>query len=187
MSQTETKSAFAKRIGKTPQYVTKLIDEGRVVLEGEGRKAKVKVAESLELYEATKGHRDDVAARHEEGRQAPAPQTPAQGESDQSMAQAKRVKAVSEARRMAAVADQEEMARDKLAGALVSREDVDFVMRDFGATFRSLMENLADRLAPVVFPLTTLDETHAAINDIADELQQEMAETLKRRAEEFDK
>lgn len=85
---------------------------------------------------------------------------------------------------MVAIADQEEMARDKMAGLLVSREDVDFVMRDLGATFRGLMENLADRLTPVVFPLTTLDDVHAAITDVAYELQQEMAENMKRREQE---
>ena len=59
-----TKSDFAKLLGLVPSYVTALIKAGRVVLDGDGRSARVRVAESLALIEATQGGRFDVARRH---------------------------------------------------------------------------------------------------------------------------
>lgn len=177
-----TRSQFAKANGWAPSYVTKLGKEGRLVFTADGKR--VKVAESLELIAATAGGRSDVAERHAEERAAPSREMGG-AVTDASLTQAKKVKAVSEARRLAALADQEEMNRDKQAGALIAREDVDFVLNDFGATLRGLLENLADKLAPVVYPITTLEETHAAISESADTLLLEMAETMKRRAKEM--
>jgi len=58
------KKEFADLLGLVPSYVTALIKAGRVVLDGEGRGAKVKVAESLALIESTSAGRFDVARRH---------------------------------------------------------------------------------------------------------------------------
>ena len=58
------KKAFADHLGLAPSYVTALIKAGRVVLEGEGRTAKVKVAETMALIESTSAGRFDVARRH---------------------------------------------------------------------------------------------------------------------------
>jgi hypothetical protein len=174
MSETLTRAAFARHLGRSKSYITKLGSEGRLVLTDDGKR--VKVAESIALIEATAGQRDDVAARHAEERTT----TPEQ-HVDPSMEQAKRLKAVSEARRMAASADKEEMERDKLAGSLIAREDVDFVLNDFGATLTTHLENLADQLAPVIYPLTNLEETHAAIAEAVLHLQQSLAETMRRR------
>lgn len=177
--KTALKSEFARMIGVAPSYVTKLGEQGRLVMTSDGKR--VKVEESRALIEGTEGSRSDVAQRHAEGRNAPT----GDAVPDASLAQAKKVKAVAEARRLAALADQEEMNRDKQAGNLIVREDVDFVLNDYGATLRGLLENLADRLAPVVYPLKTLDETHAAISEAAEALQQEMAELMRRRVEEM--
>ena len=46
-----------------------------------------------------------------------------------------------------AKADIAAMERDKLAGSLVARENVDFVLKDFGSTLRGLLESMPDRLA----------------------------------------
>lgn len=64
---------------------------------------------------------------------------------------ARRVRAISETPIKTAQADQEEMGRDKMAGNLIANENVDFMLRDFGTTLSSHLENLADRLAPVVY------------------------------------
>ena len=71
-----------------------------------------------------------------------------------------------------------------VAGALLVGMEV---LNDFGATWRGLLENLPDRLAPQVYPLTTLEETHTAIVEASEELQREMAETMKRRIEGMEK
>jgi phage terminase Nu1 subunit (DNA packaging protein) len=180
-----TRKQFAQLNSWSPSYITKLGDQGRLVLTPDGKK--VKVAETMALIADTAGSRDDVTQRHAEGRAAQAGgftgNTPGADGGDASMAQARKVKAVSEARRLAALADQEEMERDRLAGTLLQKEDVDFALNDYGATLRGLLENLADRLAPVVYPLKTLDETHAAISEAVDALQDELAETMHRRME----
>lgn len=182
-----TRKQFADLMGWSPSYVTKLGDQGRLVLTADGKR--ILVAETRALIDGTEGSRSDVALRHAEERAKPAAfpgNGPGDGAvADASLAQAKRVKAVAEARRLAALADQEEMNRDKQAGALIAREDVDFVLNDFGATLRGLLENLADKLAPVVYPLTTLEETHTAISEAADAVLLEMSETMKRRAKEM--
>lgn len=63
----ESKSAFARRLGVAPSYVTKLAQEGRlVVVDGQ-----VEVEASLARMEATKDpNRDDVRQRHAQARDA---------------------------------------------------------------------------------------------------------------------
>lgn len=184
MSDLVTRAEFARLIKRSRSYVTRLGQEGRLVEVQTMKGRRVDVAASRALIEQTRGSRDDVAERHEEARQADAPAA-ARPEDDQTLTEARRSKAVSEARRLAALADQEEMNRDKQAGALIAREDVDFVLRDFGATLRSQLEGLADRLAPVVYPLTDLGSTHTAIAEAAEEVHQAIAEAMLRRAAEL--
>lgn len=189
----ETKAAFAKRMeahmgrAVNRSTVTRWADAGRIVMEGD----QVNVEASLAQLGGTQGGRADVADRHaqeaEQKRAASAagvggdsPQLPA----DLNMEKARRVRAVAEARIKAAEAEMREMERDQLAGKLLEKEVVDFVLQDYAATLRSLMENLADRLAPVVFPLQTFDETHAALEEAAENVLIEMSETMKRRAAE---
>ena len=186
MSTIVTKKTLAQELGCTAQYVSKLIRQGRVVLTEDGKQ--VKLEESIALIRATEGGRTDVAQRHAEGRQkTEQPQQPEQpiASDDQRVNEARLLKSLSDARRAAAQADQEEMERDKMAGKLLAKEDVDYVLQDYGATLRSLLENLPDSLAPIIAPLTTLEETHAAISEAVEGLQQEMADTMKRRAEEM--
>ena len=174
MTQPESvsRAEFARQIGRARSWVTKLAQAGRLVLTDDGKR--VRVAESLRLIGQTEGTRSDVADRHAEARG---------GESPHTLESARKLKAISEARRLAAIAEKEEMERDKMAGALLAREDVDFVLKDFGATLRALLETLPDRLAPRVYPLTTLDETHAVLREEAEDILREMAETMRRRRE----
>lgn len=81
-------------------------------------------------------------------------------------------------------ADIARMDREEKAGNLIARADVEFALDDFGATLRSLMENLADRLAPVVHPLQSIEETHAALSEAAQDVLQTMHDRLAQRANE---
>lgn len=63
----ESKAAFARRIGIHKSNVTRAAQAGRIVLTVNGQ---VDVEKSLERWKATKGSRDDVAARHAESRGA---------------------------------------------------------------------------------------------------------------------
>jgi len=63
----ESKAAFARRIGINKSNVTRAAQAGRIVLTVNGQ---VDVEKSLARWQATKGARDDVAARHAENRGA---------------------------------------------------------------------------------------------------------------------
>lgn len=159
MADLITQSEFASRIGKSRQYVGKLKDAGRLVMVGD----KVDAEKSAAMIAQTSGTRDDVADRHAQNRAAASSSVPPQ--QFDSMEKARRVKAVADARRVAALADKEEMERDKLAGNLIAREDVDAAMKFIGATVRSLMDVFPDQVSPVVAPITDMTECHALLSE----------------------
>ena len=187
--ETLTQRAFAAAQGWTPAWVAKLKRDGRLVLVGDGRRKRVAVAESLARIAQTAGTRDDVARRHAEARQAgpdyrgkgdasPTPAGALLGELDA----ARHLKVTAEARRVAALADREEMERDRLAGALIAREDVDAAMRFLGAAVRAQMEVFADQVAPLVAPVADLDECHALLTEQCRQVLTAVAEALERQA-----
>lgn len=169
-----TKTQFAAHLGLAPSYVTALVKAGRVVLEGEGRTARVKVAESIALIEATQSGRFDVARRHaaarrrapNEGqgdavlRSAPenAPKRDAESPDPERLVDAK-------TRKESAQADQEEMKAAQMAGNLIAREDVDAAMKFLGASVRAAMDVFPDQTAPVLCAVTDLNETHALLTE----------------------
>lgn len=185
---TETQADFARRMEShmgravNRSTVKRWADAGRIVMDGD----KVDVEASLAQLGGTQGGRQDVSDRHTNeadekataGRTAPDVAQPA---ADLSMEKARRVRAVADARKSAAEAEIREMERDRMAGKLIDKEVVDFVINDYGATLRSLMENLAGRIAPVVYPLTTLEETHAAIDEAAEAVLEAMSDAMRRR------
>lgn len=177
-----TLKAFAELQGWRPSYVTKLKKSGRLVFSQAGR---VKVRESLELIAQTAGSRSDVATRHQDARQAKTPHASVATDSSEAsqhqpqeknapdaeastlmtLKDAQHIKAFAESRRVAALADREEMERDRLAGDLIAREDVDAAMKFIGATVRGLMEVFPDQTAPLVAPAADLEECHALLLD----------------------
>lgn len=159
MADLLNQSQFAARIGQSRQYVSKLKQAGRLVMDGE----KIDAEASVALIAQTSGTRDDVKERHAQTRSASAGEVP-QAVID-SMEKARRVKAVSEARRVAAQADREEMERDRMAGDLIAREDVDAAMKFIGATIRALLDVFPDQVAPVIAPVTDMNECHAMLTD----------------------
>ncbi|HET9701152.1 MAG TPA: hypothetical protein VFP70_09545 [Burkholderiales bacterium] len=203
MTALVTKVQFARLNGWDPSYVTKLRRQGRLVMEGEGRRARIRVDESLARIAATEGTRDDVARRHAETRKngagrAPAPEqeatlpTPPAGAPSgppdaaapylSELDTARHLKVTAEARRVAALADREEMERDRLAGNLIAREDVDAAMKFLGAAVRGQMEVFPDQVAPLVAPVTDLDEVHALLTEQCRQVLTSVAEALERQA-----
>lgn len=186
---TETMADFARRMEShmgravNRSTVKRWADAGRIVMAGD----KVDVEASLAQLGGTQGGRQDVADRHaqESAEKATAARIgpdAGQASGDLSMDKARRVRAVAEARIKHAEAEIREMERDRLGGRLIDKDVVDFVLNDFGATLRSTMENFAGRIAPVVYPLTTLEETHAALDEAAEAVLEAMADAMRRRA-----
>jgi hypothetical protein len=197
-----TMAAFARLIGHDRSHVTRLRQAERIVCTGSGRATLVDVAASIALIKQTSGLRDDVAARHASARPAPmgqggesprtqpaapgsanvaaSPDTPPEAPLG-IMEQARRDKLLAESRRVQASADREEMERDKLAGDLIAREDVDAAMKFVGATVRSEMEILPDQLAPLVVPITSIEEAHTLIAEAGSNILVRLGEAIERQ------
>jgi len=190
---------FATSQGWSPSRVTKLNQTGRLVLSRAGR---VKVKETLQLIAHTAGNRSDVAARHETARQDTAPAAgsenataPAsaitkaeknaarvqQMQDGQSLKDANLRKALAESRRVAALADKEEMERDRMAGDLIAREDVDAAMKFIGAAIRGQMDVFPDQTAPLVAPVTSLEEAHMLLTEQCRNVLVEFGEIIKKQ------
>lgn len=200
-----TKAEFARLIGRDRSWVTRMQQAGRLATEGEGRGMRIRVDESRVLISQTAGYRDDVASRHQESRHpaaqqngqpatnavpdAPAPQPPAEsgaaGEARSQMAieieAARHAKVLAESRRVQAAADREEMERDKLAGDLIAREDVDAAMKFIGASIRGLLDVFPDQIAPIVAPIGTLEDCHAALTDACRNTLVQLGEVIDAR------
>lgn len=78
------------------------------------------------------------------------------------------------------------MELDKLAGALVERAEVDFVIGDFGATLRGLLEGLPDRLAgEIAAHQGDVNAIHKSLEDAARELLLAVSAQMERRLEDL--
>jgi hypothetical protein len=190
------KSAFAAFIGRTPQYVTKLLKDGRLVMDEAGKR--VKVAESLRLMAETRGARDDVAARWtalagaaipEASVVAPTPPAGAQagsGASDE-VNELRQSRAEAEARKAAAQADQEEMKAAQMRGDLIPREEVEAALTFVGGAIRGALDLLPDQTAPVVAPVSALDEVHAILQDASRNALEAIGQAITRQRAELAK
>jgi ethanolamine utilization microcompartment shell protein EutS len=76
------------------------------------------------------------------------------------------------------------MELDKLAGSLVERAEVDYVLADFGLSLRGLLEGLPDRLSGALAAHRgDVNAIHKALDDTAHDLLTEMSELMKRKME----
>lgn len=167
---------FARHIGVAKSYVTALKQAGRLVMSADGKQVEVEASIAL-IAKTADPNRDDVAQRHATQRETPAAPPPAEHPSDKIGNSYQAARAVKE--KYAALNAKLDYERN--SGDLIPKVDVDFVLSDYGATLRGMMENLADRLAPVVYPLTTLEETHAALEEAATAILAEISEAMHRR------
>jgi phage terminase Nu1 subunit (DNA packaging protein) len=187
------KKAFANYIGCAPSYVTKLRKDGRLVLTPNGRG--VRVAESLKLMAETRGGRDDVTARWAAlaGRVIPevpeaAPEAPAPPSGGEEAGGGVRLaRAEAEARKATAQAEQEEMKSAQMRGDLIPRDDVEAALRFVGAAIRGQLDVLPDQTAPLVAPITALDEVHAMLQDACRNALEALGQAIQRQRDELGK
>ena len=191
---TMKKGDFARFLGLAPSYITALVKAGRVVTEGEGRGALVKVAESVALIEATQAGRFDVARRHAAARRRG--QNEAQGDALVRSTPENSPKRDSESRdperlvdaktrKESAQADQEEMKAAQMAGNLIAREDVDAAMKFLGASVRAAMDVFPDQTAPVLCAVTDLNETHALLTEACRNVLHDIGVAIERQFEQM--
>jgi len=171
----ESKSDFAARLGKAPSYVTKLKDDGRLVLSADGKM--VDVAASLRLIEQTAGNRQDVTDRWKNARSAksigdmavdmpgrektpqrPTTQADAAEKIGSSLQAARAVK-----EKYAAMTAKVEY--EKLIGELENRDNVHADLRSIGAAMRSALDVFPDQVTPLVAPTLDMNEVHAILTE----------------------
>lgn len=184
-----TQAAFARLLGVDPAHVTRLKQDGRLVMDGRF----VCVAESQARIEATRGQRDDVADRHAAARPRGANrsrnvQTSAQDESTNkpddftTLEGAARIAKFAKAREGLAQAQIREMERDKLAGRLLARDDVEQALTDLGTLVRAELDALPDQLAPQLAAMTSADEVHALLSAHCRNVLVRLADMLRKKS-----
>ena len=177
MTELVSKREFATRIGQSPSYVTQLLHDGRLILEGTGRSARVKVSESLKRIEQTGGGRPDVAAKHARARSEKRAADSTDGEFKSVGASYQTARAVRE--KYAALTAKAQY--ETMIGNLIEREDVDACLRFIGATVRSLMESFPDQNAPVLCAETDIHEIHAMLTDACRAVLEDIGLAIERQ------
>ncbi len=161
---------FAALIGCNKSHITRLKQQGRLVMTEDGL---VDVVASRLRIAETEGGRDDVATRHaaEKGKGKPKPNE-------------SRVDA--QTRSEMAKADLAEMERDKMRGLLIDRSEVEMALADVVAFARQGVENLPHRVAAQLVGkdfeqiMSTLkQEVIAIMGDMHKEASKQLAELTK--------
>jgi hypothetical protein len=187
-------AAFAVAQGWNRSTVTRLKQAGRLVMEG----ALVDPVASLVRIRETGGMRFDVAERHaaqRDGNDGPkigAGGTAGQGEGTDKGAGPIAAPAPdgavgerrsdAQARKESALADMAEMDVKQKRGELIPKSDVDLALRSFGASVRARLDVLPDQLAPLVSPVTDLDEIHALLAEHCRSILSAVADDMGRAA-----
>lgn len=171
---------FARRMGVARSTVSRTWRAaGRLVLFEDGT---IDEAASRERIVATSGHRADVAARHAAKRAGGIPElqpAPENAPAGRNRAGAES-RADAQARRESAAADLLEIELATKRGAVLAREEVDAAMRAIGATVRSLLDVLPDQTAPLVAPVSDLDECHQLLSDACRDVLNRLGESVAR-------
>lgn len=175
-----TQAEFARHIEKGRSWVAQLRKEDRLVMVGEGRKARVNVAESIARIAATEDpNRDDVTKRHakERGKEKSAKTKIPETDVEETSYQAAR------RRKETALARQAEIELAKMEGNLVDIERVKLGGMDIGAHVRQALENMADQMAPVLAPETDPEAIHAMLVDHVEQVLTDIADKIGKLAE----
>jgi len=163
---TATFSKFARILGVSPSYVTKLREDQRLVLTDDGKAVQVE-ASRQRIKETESGRPQHVAGRRKHSARrargaavesgaapsaapAPASEPPSVLPEEGGETPAIGTRAYWERREAAARAETREIELAKLKGELVETAAVHDAGAEVGTAIRTVLENLADQLAPVL-------------------------------------
>lgn len=173
-----TRAKFARLQGVARSTVTRWEQAGRLVLTDDGE---VDAEASVARIRETSGNRADVAARHAAQRAAAeAAQPEAAPPEDSSRGRGLETRAEAQARKESLAADLLELDLAARRGELLAREDVEAAMRHVGATVRSLLDVLPDQIAPLVAPVTDLEECHGLLSEACRDVLVRLGEAVER-------
>ena len=173
-----TRAELARQLGVNRSTVTRWAEHGRLVLLADGR---VDVEASRQRLAQTSGGRDDVAARHAAGRAQIGPQVAPEGQGghahttppvdnpatarEPARPGVPETRAEAQARKEAIAADLLELELAEKRRSLLPADDAQAAFRAIGAAVRAALDVLPDQTAPLVAPVTDLDECHALLAD----------------------
>lgn len=172
MADLMTQTQFAGHLGMAKSYVTKLKQEGRLVMvEG-----KVDVEASMARIEATRDpNRDDVVSRHQQAREAKeAPQRADSGASDGIAANFATARAI----KMSFDAKTAKLEYETASGKLVETEEVRAVAANAGTILRSHLERIPDQLAPELSVESNEDRIHALLAESIEQTLQQVTHAM---------
>ncbi len=170
-----TRAQFARANGYSKSSVTRFQHAGRLVMVGD---LVDPVASLKRIADTADPARDDVTRRHAEGRAdggLPLPPQGSVGRADNGYQGARALK-----EKYAALSAKLEY--EKAAGDLIAKADVDASLISFATSVRAKLEQMADQLAPVLGPVTDLDEVHALLSEHARGLLVAVSEDMERAA-----
>ena len=147
MSERIRQAEFARRCDVGRSTVCKWVKAGRVIL---GEDGLLDADDAMRMRETTESPLPHHQARKEQIEQEKAEKATLNRPENMDMLPAAekislKLKYATMKEREAR-ADVAAMERDKMAGSLVDRKDVDFVLQDFGNTLRGLLESMPDQL-----------------------------------------
>lgn len=178
--QKMSQKAFADYLGCRPSYVTKLKQDGRLVLADDGA---VMVAESVARIEATRDPaKRAVAERHATDRGTALTVEAADRDAADKAAEDPAVLSnpdyqVARAKREHFAAEREEMRYRQEAGELLVATEVQGELADILTELRTRLEALPDTLAPQLAPLTDEAQVRARM---AEEIENVLADAARR-------
>lgn len=180
-----TRAEFARLMGVNKSTVTRWAEKGQIVLAS----GQVDVEASQQRLRDTGGARPDVAERHAAGRGAAVP-GPKVGAGDTAPpaappTQDDRVGNTYQAARAVKekyAAMQAKLDYEKAVGNLIPKDDVDAALRAFATSVRARLDVLPDQLAPLLAPVSDLDEIHALLAEHARSILAAVADDMGRAA-----
>jgi len=188
-------SEFARICGVNRSTVTRWIQNGRIALAENGLIDSDQAARMREETESPLPHHQARKAQFDEARAATAMPETKQIDPDATTQQSDNKKQGSDATNVSASLKHEtwrlqkakaEMAAlevDKMAGTLVERSEVDFVLAEFGSTLRALLEGMSDRLAgQLAAHRGDASRIHKDLEDAAFDVLSEISQLMQRKS-----
>ena len=169
-----TRAEFARANGYSKSSVTRFQQAGRLVMVGD---LVDPVASLKRIADTSDPARDDVVRRHAEGR-ADRASSPTQGASGATAGAYHSARAVKE--KYAALSAKLEY--EKAAGDLIAKSDVDTSLQSFATSVRVRIELMPDQLAPILAPISDIDEIHALLSAHVREILTAVAMDMERAA-----
>ncbi|MGI9143682.1 MAG: hypothetical protein ACR2IJ_10890 [Fluviibacter sp.] len=188
-------SEFARICGVNRSTVTRWIQNGRIALAENGLIDSEHAARMREETESPLPHHQARKAQFDEARAATAMPETKQIDPDATAQQTDNKKEGSDAtnvstalkletwRLQKAKAEMAALEVDKMAGTLVERSEVDFVLAEFGSTLRALLEGMSDRLAgQLAAHRGDASKIHKDLDDAAFDVLSEISQLMQRKS-----